>query len=146
MIPLWKGKNPIYVEIITIIPFDNLYRGAYFVMHTFLVCHCLSLDLRLLITFLVPFMWITQHYTKGLSTFLVDYTTLHQGTINLSCGLHNTTPRNPQTFLWITQHYTKGPSTFLVDYTTLHQGTINLSCGLHNTTSRDHQSSVYCLP
>jgi 2-oxo-4-hydroxy-4-carboxy--5-ureidoimidazoline (OHCU) decarboxylase len=88
-------------------------------------------------------MWITQHYPKGLSTFLVDYTTLHQGTINLSCGLHNTTPRNPQTFLWITQHYTKGPSTFLVDYTTLHQGTINLSCGLHNTTSRDHQPFLW---
>jgi hypothetical protein len=38
MIPLWKGKNPIYFEVITIIPFDNLYRRAYFVMHTFLVC------------------------------------------------------------------------------------------------------------
>jgi hypothetical protein len=37
MIPLWKGKNPIYIGVITIIPFDNLYRRAYFVMHTFLV-------------------------------------------------------------------------------------------------------------
>ena len=37
MIPLWKGKNPIYFVVITIIPFDNLYRRAYFVMHTFLV-------------------------------------------------------------------------------------------------------------
>ena len=37
MIPLWKGKNPIYFGVITIIPFDNLYRQAYFVMHTFLV-------------------------------------------------------------------------------------------------------------
>jgi hypothetical protein len=26
MIPLWKGKNPIYFGVITIIPFDNLYR------------------------------------------------------------------------------------------------------------------------
>jgi hypothetical protein len=33
----WKGKNPIYFEVITIIPFDILYRRAYFVMHTFLV-------------------------------------------------------------------------------------------------------------
>jgi hypothetical protein len=39
MIPLWKGKNPIYFGVITIIPFDNLYRRAYFVMHTFLVRH-----------------------------------------------------------------------------------------------------------
>ena len=44
MIPLWKGKNPIYFGVITIIPFDNLYRRAYFVMHTLLVhfiiiCH-----------------------------------------------------------------------------------------------------------
>ena len=41
MIPLWKGKNPIYFGVITIIPFDNLYRRAYFVMHMFLVqlCH-----------------------------------------------------------------------------------------------------------
>jgi hypothetical protein len=39
MIPLWKGKNPIYFGVITIIPFDNLYRQAYFVMHTFLVYH-----------------------------------------------------------------------------------------------------------
>ena len=37
MIPLWKEKNPIYCGVITIIPFDNLYRRAYFVMHTFLV-------------------------------------------------------------------------------------------------------------
>ena len=37
MIPQWKGKNPIYFGVITIIPFDNLYRQAYFVMHTFLV-------------------------------------------------------------------------------------------------------------
>jgi hypothetical protein len=37
MIPLWKGKNPIYFGVITIILFDNLYRRAYFVMHTFLV-------------------------------------------------------------------------------------------------------------
>jgi hypothetical protein len=37
MIALWKGKNPIYFGVITIIPFDNLYRRAYFVTHTFLV-------------------------------------------------------------------------------------------------------------
>ena len=49
MIPLWKGKNPIYLEslrskvkvTVTInIIFDNrivLYRRAYFVKHTFLV-------------------------------------------------------------------------------------------------------------
>ena len=37
MIPLWKWKNPIYFGVITIVPFDNLYRRAYFVMHTFLV-------------------------------------------------------------------------------------------------------------
>ena len=37
MILLWKGKNPIYFGVITIIPFDNLYKRAYFVMHTFLV-------------------------------------------------------------------------------------------------------------
>ena len=34
MITLWKGK---YFGIITIIPFDILYRRAYFFMHTFLV-------------------------------------------------------------------------------------------------------------
>jgi hypothetical protein len=43
MIPLWKGKNPIYFGVITIIPFDNLYRLAYFVMHTFLVNKCILL-------------------------------------------------------------------------------------------------------
>jgi hypothetical protein len=37
MIPLWKGKNPIYCGVITIIPFDNLHRRVYFVMHTCLV-------------------------------------------------------------------------------------------------------------
>jgi hypothetical protein len=42
MIPLLKGKNPIYFGVITIIPFDNLYRRAYFVMHTFLVYRCLE--------------------------------------------------------------------------------------------------------
>ena len=42
MISLWKGKNPIYFGVFTIIPFDNLYRRAYFVMHTFLVCNLQS--------------------------------------------------------------------------------------------------------
>jgi hypothetical protein len=42
MIALWKEKNPIYFGVITIIPFDNLYRRAYFVMHTFLVIHEMS--------------------------------------------------------------------------------------------------------
>ena len=37
MIPLWKGKNPIYFGVITIITFVYLYRQVYFVMHTFLV-------------------------------------------------------------------------------------------------------------
>jgi hypothetical protein len=37
MIPLWKGNNPIYFGVITIKPFDNLYRQVYFVMYTFLV-------------------------------------------------------------------------------------------------------------
>ena len=49
MIALWKGKNSIYFEVImskvkvtitmkyNFLPFDNLYRQAYFVMHTFLV-------------------------------------------------------------------------------------------------------------
>jgi hypothetical protein len=41
MIPLWKWKNPIYFGVITIIPFDNLYRRVYFVMHTFLVVTCI---------------------------------------------------------------------------------------------------------
>ena len=41
MIPLWKGKNPIYFGVITIIPFDNLYRQVYFVMNTFLVWECI---------------------------------------------------------------------------------------------------------
>jgi hypothetical protein len=46
MIALWKGKNPIYFRVkgqghcdykYNFLPFDNLYRQAYFVMHTFLV-------------------------------------------------------------------------------------------------------------
>ena len=53
MIPLWKAKDPIYFGVIRskvkvtvtinriFLSFDNLYRRAYFVMHTFLVqlCH-----------------------------------------------------------------------------------------------------------
>jgi hypothetical protein len=38
MVTLALGKNPIYFGVITNKPFDNLYRQAYFVMHTFLVC------------------------------------------------------------------------------------------------------------
>jgi hypothetical protein len=29
MIPLWKGKNPIYFGVITIIPFNNLFCDAH---------------------------------------------------------------------------------------------------------------------
>ena len=48
MIPLWKGKNPIYFGVITIIPFDNLYRRPYFVMHTFLVYFSPNFDFSFL--------------------------------------------------------------------------------------------------
>jgi hypothetical protein len=50
MIALWKEKNPIYFGVrgqghhyykYNCLPFDNLYRWAYFVMHTFLVFICL---------------------------------------------------------------------------------------------------------
>ena len=44
MIPLWKEKNPIYFGVITIIPFDNLYRRTYFVMHTFLVFYLVNVQ------------------------------------------------------------------------------------------------------
>ena len=38
MISMWKGKNSIYCGVIrSKVKFDNLYRQAYFVMHTFLV-------------------------------------------------------------------------------------------------------------
>jgi hypothetical protein len=46
MIALWKGKNPIYFGVkgqghhyykYNFLPFDDLYRWVYFVMHTFLV-------------------------------------------------------------------------------------------------------------
>ena len=38
MISTWKGKNSIYCGVIrSKVKFDNLYRQAYFVMHTFLV-------------------------------------------------------------------------------------------------------------
>jgi hypothetical protein len=46
MIPLWKGKNPIYFGVITIIPFDNLYRRVYFAMHTFLVILLLHIHMK----------------------------------------------------------------------------------------------------
>jgi len=38
-LPNLTTKNPIYFGVITMIPFDNLYRQAYFVMHTFLVIY-----------------------------------------------------------------------------------------------------------
>ena len=51
MIPLWKGKNPIYVGVITIIPFDNLHRRAFFVMYTFLVRFLLIHVLKYYVSF-----------------------------------------------------------------------------------------------
>jgi hypothetical protein len=53
MIPLWKGKNPIYFGVITIIPFDNLYRRTYFVMHTFLVCVVFCKPLSVFLSFVI---------------------------------------------------------------------------------------------
>ena len=54
MISLWKWKNPIYFGVITIVPFDNLYRRAYFVMHTFLVLLWAGFcNLKLF-----PFLWL----------------------------------------------------------------------------------------
>jgi hypothetical protein len=51
IIPLWKGKNPIYFGVITIIPFDKLHRRAYFVMHTFLVRFLLIYVLKYYVSF-----------------------------------------------------------------------------------------------
>jgi hypothetical protein len=45
-----EGKNPIYFGVITIIPFDNLYRQVYFVMHTFLVLLAIVLSVLLIFT------------------------------------------------------------------------------------------------
>jgi hypothetical protein len=63
MIPLWKGKNPIYFRVITIIAFDNLYRRAYFVMHTFLVLNNLLFFLSGLSIFFKSFS--TSLFTNG---------------------------------------------------------------------------------
>jgi glycopeptide antibiotics resistance protein len=61
MIPLWKGKNPIYFGLITIIPFDNLYRRVYFVMHTFLV---------------MTMVWFGLWYLMPVSTIFQLYVTI----------------------------------------------------------------------
>jgi hypothetical protein len=39
--------------VITIIPFDNLYRRAYFVMHTFLVCVVFCKPLSVFLSFVI---------------------------------------------------------------------------------------------
>ena len=76
MIPPWNGKNPIYFGVITIIPFDNLYRQAYFVMHTFLVpiyclyypsirstlCQCVSIYAGISLTFLQIYSVFTLNF------------------------------------------------------------------------------------
>jgi hypothetical protein len=50
-----EGETPIYVGVITIKPFDNLYRRAYFVMHTFLV----SIGFRIVTTVLGFFILLS---------------------------------------------------------------------------------------
>ena len=73
MIPLWKGKNPIHFEVNTIIPFDNLYRRAYFVMHTFLIFKknsCLTVlrsidrEMSFLICCNILFVFVSNIYHK----------------------------------------------------------------------------------
>jgi hypothetical protein len=67
MIPLWKGKNPIYFGVITIIPFDNLYRRAYFVMHTFLVKSILHSNRRTITGDVIPKPRIIQVVMKNIA-------------------------------------------------------------------------------
>ena len=43
MITLWKGKNPIYFGVITIIPFDNLYKTSIF-CDAHISCYPMSYD------------------------------------------------------------------------------------------------------
>jgi hypothetical protein len=69
MILLWKGKNPIYFGVITIIPFDNLYRQVYFVMHTFLVL------LAIVLSVLLRYIWIL--ITPLVSSTLLDNQSRH---------------------------------------------------------------------
>ena len=76
MIPLLKGRNPIYFGVITIIPFDNLYRRAYFVMHTFLVLF--------VIVFSALFQFTTPDYPFGIfKLFLLVF-----NTISISDAVH----------------------------------------------------------
>jgi hypothetical protein len=71
MIPLWNGKNPIYFGVITIMPFDNVYRRVYFVMHTFLVF--IWSEIKYYINSKIGIMWP--------SLVKIQYTEL-----KLSCG------------------------------------------------------------
>ena len=87
MIALWKGKNPIYFGVIrskvtyykqNVLPFDNLYRWAYFVMHTFLVLYAIGN---------VRFLWSLVSRSQGLvsqsklkSNLFVVYLNIHKYT------------------------------------------------------------------
>jgi hypothetical protein len=63
MIPLWKGKHSIYFGVNTIIPFDNLYRRTYFVMHTFLVHLVIVLHVLRFPAFAYPFWYLQTFLT-----------------------------------------------------------------------------------
>jgi hypothetical protein len=91
MIPLWKGKNPIYFGVITIIPFDNLYRQAYFVMHTFLVTFelCSNVSRSLSDSLFFPsmdilirgskFLWVNLDLKRSFNQIHVWKAPLHRG-------------------------------------------------------------------
>ena len=79
MIPLWKGKNPIYFGVITIIPFDNLYRRAYFVMHTFLVPFQICAP--------VYFSWMSGARLSYIDTFSHLVTNIIKGPFELMASL-----------------------------------------------------------
>ena len=92
MIPLWKGKNPIYFGVITIIPFDNLYRRAYFVMHTFIVVYHFHCTLLRCSTYLhasfkvfVKTASVVYRVCSKNSSFITPYQLTNMATISNSC-------------------------------------------------------------
>ena len=73
MIPLWKGKNPIYFGVITIIPFNNLFCDAH------ISClHCIGsvFALSALDHGFKPCSGQTKDYEIGMCCFTVKYTVL----------------------------------------------------------------------
>jgi hypothetical protein len=109
--PCRRGRTLFIFGVITIIPFDNLYRRAYFVMHTFLVkpnTHKLYILRNSTNIVYIKYSLILYNFTIIVHQFFVNQNTLTGRTTNRNLILYKFIIKNHNNDLHVLLAFNQG--------------------------------------